>query len=64
MASVSVICKDSALGDALSTTLFNMPIEEGRSLVDSMEDVEAVWVDKAYHKTYSAGFEQYIKKEK
>ena len=61
MASVSVLCKDSALGDALSTTLFNMSIEEGRSLVDSMDDVEAVWVDKDYKKTYSAGFEQYIK---
>lgn len=60
MASVSVICSDSALGDALSTTLFNMPIEQGRELVESMENVEAVWVDKDYNKTFSSGFEEYI----
>lgn len=61
VASVSVICKDSALGDALSTTLFNMPVEEGKKLVESMENVEAVWVDKNYEKTFSSGFEDYIK---
>ena len=59
-ASVSVICEDSALGDALSTTLFNMPVEDGIELVESMENVEAVWVDKDYNKTFSSGFEQYI----
>lgn len=59
-ASVSVICEDSALGDALSTTLFNMPIEEGVKMVEGMENVEAVWVDKDYNKTFSSGFEQYI----
>lgn len=63
VASVSVICPDSAQGDALSTTLFNMPIEEGKKLVDSMDGVEAVWVDKDYQQTYSAGFEAYLKHE-
>ncbi len=56
---VSVICSDSALGDALSTTLFNMPIEDGVRLVESMENVEAVWADKNYNKTFSSGFEQF-----
>lgn len=60
VASVSILCKDSALGDALSTTLFNMPIDEGRELVESLNDVEAVWVDKEYNKTFSSGFEKYI----
>lgn len=60
-ASVSVVCGDSALGDALSTALFNMPVEEGKSLVDAMEDVEAVWVDRDYNRTYSQGFQGYIK---
>lgn len=57
---VSVICKDSALGDALSTTLFNMPVDEGLKLVENMDGVEAVWVDKKYNKTFSSGFEKYI----
>lgn len=60
VASVSVMCNDSALGDALSTTLFNMSIEDGIKLVEGMEDVEAVWVDKEYERTYSSGFEQYL----
>lgn len=60
MASVSVICGDSALGDALSTTLFNMSIEDGRALVEKIDNVEAVWVDKDYNTTFSSGFEQYI----
>lgn len=61
VSSVSVICSDSSLGDALSTTLFNMPVDEGMALVESMEGVEAVWVDKSYTNTFSSGFEQYIK---
>lgn len=59
-ASVSVICGDSALGDALSTTLFNMPVDEGMAMVESMDGVEAVWVDKEFNRTYSSGFEKYI----
>lgn len=60
VASVSVICNDSALGDALSTMLFNMSIDEGKAFVDSMDGVEAVWVDKDFNKTLSSGFEKYI----
>ncbi len=60
VASVSVLCSDSALGDALSTTLFNMSIDDGLKLVESMDGVEAVWVDKGYNKTFSSGFEKYI----
>ena len=59
---VSVICDDSALGDALSTTLFNMSINDGKKLVESMDGVEAVWVDKEYKKTLSSGLNEYIKK--
>lgn len=62
VASVSVICNDSALGDALSTTLFNMSVEDGKKLVEETDGVEAVWTDKEYNKTFSSGFEKYIKK--
>lgn len=62
VASVSVICNDSALGDALSTTLFNMSIEDGKRLVEATDGVEAVWVDKEYNKTCSSGFDKYVKK--
>lgn len=45
MQEVSVICDDSAMADAYSTTLFNMPIDEGVKLVNSLDGVEAVWLD-------------------
>lgn len=63
MASVSVLCNDSGMGDALSTTLFNMSIDEGKQLVENLDGVEALWVDKQYNKTYSSGFEKYISKD-
>ncbi len=43
-ASVSVLCKDSGLADALSTSLFCMSYEEGMSLISSIENVEALWI--------------------
>lgn len=55
--SVSVQTKDSGVADALSTALFNMPYESGLSLVESMEDVEAMWVGKDGMIRYSSGFE-------
>lgn len=64
MASVSVICKDSSFGDAMSTALFNMTIADGKKLVDSLDGIEAVWVDKKFNKTFSRGFNQYIDNEK
>lgn len=63
MASVSVLCEDSGLGDALSTTLFNMSIDEGKEYVEALDGVEALWVDKQYNKTYSSGFEKFISKD-
>ena len=42
--SVTILAKDSGLADALSTALFTMPYEDGRKLVDSLENVEAIWI--------------------
>lgn len=42
--SVSVICPDSALGDALSTALCCMTLDDGKDLVETLQDVEAVWI--------------------
>ena len=44
--SVSVITKDSGLADALATALFCMDYEEGRALVDSLDDVKCIWIEK------------------
>ena len=60
--SVSVICKDSGLGDALSTALFCMTQDEGLDLVESIPGVEAMWVTDDGSKTVSSGFNEYVKK--
>lgn len=40
--SVTVISEDSALADALTTTLFLMPVEDGQKFVSNM-NVEVIW---------------------
>lgn len=57
--SVSIIGDDSGLGDALSTSLFLMDIDEGKKLVKSIEGVEAMWVLPDGEIVYSDGFEDY-----
>ncbi|MBE6811259.1 MAG: FAD:protein FMN transferase [Ruminococcaceae bacterium] len=57
--SVSVVCKDSGLADALSTALFCMSLEEGKALVESFPDAAAMWVAKDGNQTFSSGWNQY-----
>ena len=59
--SVSVICTDSGLGDALSTALFCLPQENGLALVESMPEIEAMWVTEDGAKTVSSGWDKYVK---
>lgn len=58
--SVSVVCKSSADGDALSTALFCLTLAEGLALIESIEDAEALWVtaDGTQHK--SSNFDKYL----
>lgn len=58
--SVSVICPDSGMGDALSTALFNMDYSEGSALISSLSDVEALWVLPSGEIIQSEGFKQFI----
>lgn len=59
--SVSIICKDSGMADALSTTIFSMPYEEGLNLINSIPDAEAMWIYKDGTMKYSENFESFIK---
>ena len=43
--SITVLCSDSALADALTTALFMMSYEEGNALITSIGGVDALWVD-------------------
>ncbi len=60
--SVSVVCKDSGRADALSTALFCMSQKDGLELIESMPDVEAMWVSQDGSKTVSSGWNKYVKK--
>ena len=42
--SVTVLTKDSARADALSTAFFCMPLEEGRKLAEEMPGVDVIWI--------------------
>lgn len=57
--SVTIITEDSALGDALSTTLFLMNLEEGQALAASL-GAEVMWIGLDGKTWYSPGFETYL----
>ena len=58
--SVTIVCADSGLADALSTALFLLPQPEGQQLL-SQFDAEAMWVDANGNILYSPGFEALIR---
>lgn len=58
--SVSIVCKDSGMADALSTSVFNMPFDEGLKLIEDIPDAEALWVFKNGDIKFSSNFKSYI----
>ena len=58
--SVSVLTADSGMADCLSTALFSMGIEEGRALVESLSDTEALWLTPDGKIIYSSGFKDSV----
>ena len=57
--SVSVLTPHSGSGDALSTALFSMTLEEGMALIASLPDTEAQWVLPDGTKRCSDGWASY-----
>ena len=58
---VSVICPDSGMGDALSTALFCMSIEDGKALIATLEGVAVSWVTADGTQIVSDGWNTYVK---
>ena len=58
--SVSVVCADSALADALSTALFLLPLEEGKALAEEC-GASALWVDGTGEEYMTPDFEKLIR---
>ena len=61
-ASVSILCRDSGMADALSTAVFNMDQESGMALIESLDDVEAFWVYRDGTEVFTSGFQSYLEK--
>lgn len=61
VSSVTVITKDSSYADVMSTALFNMSIDDGLSLVNDMDNLEALWLSSDGAITYSNHFKDYMK---
>ena len=58
--SVSILTRHSGNGDALSTALFCMPLEEGLALIESLSDTEAMWVLPDGSTLCSSGWSDHI----
>ena len=57
--SVTVVCADSGLADALSTALFVLPLEEGKALAEKT-GAEAMWLDTQGNISQTPGFSEYL----
>ncbi len=54
--SVTIITHESLYADALSTTLYSLGLKEGLALIDSLDDVEAIFIDTNNTIYLSKGF--------
>ena len=65
--SVSVIADDCTIADGLATALLVMGVEDGLTLVNALENVEAMFIldnNNGFDITYSRSFEMYLSNSK
>ena len=56
LASVTIVSPTSMQGDALSTVCFSLGLEKGKSLIESLDNVEACFIDTNNQITYTKNF--------
>ena len=57
---VTIISKESVVGDGLSTSVFALGLEKGLDLINSLDGVYAVFITDDYKLHYSEGFKEHI----
>ncbi|MDC7250062.1 MAG: FAD:protein FMN transferase [Sphaerochaetaceae bacterium] len=57
LTSASIIADNSFIADALSTALYSLGLEKGLDLINSIDDVEALVMDKNHNIYMSEGFD-------
>ena len=58
--SVTVVCGDSGLADALSTALFLLPLEDGQALAEQC-GAEVLWIDGDGAESMTPGFRDMLR---
>lgn len=58
LASVTIVSDTSVQGDGLSTTCFALGLKDGMKLINSIDNVEAVFIDTDGNITYSNGLDK------
>ncbi|MEA5083398.1 MAG: FAD:protein FMN transferase [Lachnospiraceae bacterium] len=58
--SVTIITKDSAVADALSTTCFVLGVDEGMKIIEETPDTEAIFITTDYKARCSSGINKTI----
>lgn len=57
---VSIVSKNAAWGDTLSTALFNVSIEEGEEILNNFPDTSAYWITKDNQNIKSRNFDSLL----
>ena len=57
---MTILSDLSVDGDGLSTTCFSLGLEEGLKLAESLEGVEACFIDSDYRVHYTSGMKSYL----
>jgi thiamine biosynthesis lipoprotein len=57
LTSASIIARESFISDALSTAIYSLGLEKGLALINSIENVEALFIDNNNNIYVSEGFE-------
>jgi thiamine biosynthesis lipoprotein len=55
LTSVSIVTRESMYADGLSTAVYVLGLKEGLALVESLEDVEAIFIDEQHNLYLSSG---------